>query len=198
MQAESQKRSLILASTSPYRKMLLDRLGLPFEVCSPSVDETRVAGESPSRLVERLAAEKAGAVARRFPAAVVIGSDQVAVHDGRVVGKPGSADRARRQLASFSGRRVDFLTAVAVICAELDFHFTAQITTEAVFRELASEEIRRYVDRDQPVDCAGGFKSEEGGTALLRALRADDPTAIVGLPLISVAEALRQVGYEVP
>jgi septum formation protein len=198
MQQQSQKRSLILASSSPYRKMLLVRLGIPFEVFSPAVDETALAGEPPSRLVRRLASAKAQAVAGRFPAAVVIGSDQLAVHDGQVVGKPGTAARARQQLASFSGSRVDFQTAVAVMCAELGFEFTALVTTEAIFRDLSAVEIQRYVARDRPLDCAGGFKSEEAGTTLLRALRSDDPTAIVGLPLISVAEALRQVGYPVP
>jgi len=198
MPPQSQKRSLILASSSPYRKMLLERLGIPFTVRSPAVDETPLPGEAPARLVERLAESKAGAIAQHSPHAVVIGSDQVAVHDGQVVGKPGDALRARRQLASFSGRQVDFLTAVSVQCLELGLRYATCVVTEVLFRDLDAREIERYVARDNPVDCAGGFKSEAAGTALLRAMRSSDPTAIVGLPLISVAEALRQAGYPVP
>jgi septum formation protein len=198
MQTQSQKRSLVLASSSPYRKLLLERLGLPFEVCSPGIDEIPAADETAPQLVTRLADEKVLAVAERFPAAVVIGCDQVAVHRGRVVGKPGTAARARLQLASFSGSQVDFLSALAVRCLESGFHFATTVVTEVVFRKLAEDEIRRYVERDNPVDCAGGFKSEETGTALLRAMRADDPTAIIGLPLIRLAEALREAGYVLP
>jgi len=198
MQPQSQKRSLVLASTSPYRKLLLERLGIPFEVYSPQIDETAQPGETPARLVRRLAAEKAEAVSRRLPAAVVIGSDQLALHDGGVVGKPGTAARARRQLASFSGSRVDFLTAISVRCADSGFRFDNTVTTEVRFRSLSESEIRRYVARDNPVDCAGGFKSEATGTALLQAMRSDDPTAIIGLPLICLAEALRQAGFDLP
>jgi septum formation protein len=198
MPVQTQKRSLILASSSPYRKMLLDRLGIPFAVQSPEVDESRQAGESPERMVERLAAWKASAVAQGSPAAVVIGSDQVALHEGRVVGKPGSTARARQQLSSFSGRQVDFLTAVSVQCLEARLSFAACVVTEVCFRDLSEAEIERYIARDNPVDCAGSFKSEAAGIALLRSMRSSDPTAIVGLPLISVAEALRQAGYAVP
>jgi septum formation protein len=186
MQAQSQKRLLVLGSSSPYRKLLLERLGLPFEVCPPAIDESPAAGES------------AQAIADRFPAAVVIGCDQVAVHRGRLLGKPGTAARARQQLASFSGEQVDFLSAIAVRCRESGFHFATTVVTEVCFRTLTEQEIRRYVERDNPVDCAGGFKSEETGTALLRAMRSDDPTAIIGLPLISLAEALREAGYVLP
>jgi septum formation protein len=189
---------LILASSSPYRKMLLDRLGIPFEVRSPAVDESRQAGESPERMVERLAALKAAAVAQGSPAAVVIGSDQVALYDGQVVGKPGNVARARQQLSSFSGRQVDFLTAVSVQCLEAQLSFAACVLTEVCFRDLSKAEIERYIARDNPVDCAGSFKSEAAGSTLLRSMRSSDPTAIVGLPLISVAEALRQAGYAVP
>ena len=149
-------------------------------------------------MVERLANSKAGVVARRFPAAVVVGSDQVAVHDGQVIGKPGSADRARLQLRSFSGHQVDFLTAVSVQCLELGLRFAACVVTEVCFRTLADDEIERYVARDNPIDCAGSFKSEAAGTTLLSAMRSSDPTAIIGLPLISVAQALRQAGYAMP
>ena len=132
MQAQSQKRSLVLASSSPYRKLLLERLGLPFEVCSPGIDEIPAADETAPQLVTRLADEKALAVAQRFPAAVVIGCDQVAIHRGRVVGKPGTAARARLQLASFSGSQVDFLSALAVRCLESGFHCATTVVTEVV------------------------------------------------------------------
>ena len=198
MPQQSQKRSLILASSSVYRKMLLQRLGIPFAVHSPEIDETSRAEEQPTRLVQRLAAAKADAIASLYPAAVVIGSDQVAVHVSRVLGKPGTLERACQQLASFSGGRVDFHTAVAVRCVELGLKFDTSVPTEACFRDLTEAEIQRYVERDRPVDCAGGFKSEETGMTLLQALRSDDPTAIVGLPLIRVSEALRLAGYELP
>jgi septum formation protein len=198
MQRQSQKRSLVLASSSPYRKALLERFGIPFAVRVPEVDEAPRPGEPPSTLVERLAQAKAGAVAAHAPAAVVIGSDQVAVHDGRVMGKPGDPQRARRQLAAFSGRRVDFLTAFSVQCIELDYQVTVTIPTEVCFRDLSAAEIQRYVARDNPVDCAGAFKSEATGATLLREMRSGDPTAIVGLPLISLAEALRGAGFRIP
>ncbi len=178
--------------------MLLERFGLPFEVCSPAIDEAGLPGEEPAALAARLAGEKADVVARRHPQAVVIGSDQVAVFDGRIIGKPGSMAAARRQLASFSGQQVVFLSAVAVRCAEREFRFDTIVPTEVVFRTLSPAEIRRYVERDKPVDCAGAFKSEQSGTTLLRSMRSDDPTAIIGLPLISVAEALRQAGFALP
>lgn len=189
---------LILASSSPYRKLLLERLGLPFTTVSPQVDESPSAGESPEALVARLATAKAMAVAGSQPAAVVIGSDQVAVYDGGILGKPGSPDRARRQLAAFSGKTVRFLSAVSVRCLETDFRFDRIVATEVAFRELAEAEIARYVERDRPLDCAGGFRSEATGSALLRAMDSSDPTAIIGLPLITVAEALREAGFTVP
>jgi septum formation protein len=198
MSPESQKRKLILASTSPYRRQLLERLGLPFEVVPPEVDETRHPGEAPEALAVRLAREKAHAVARRYPEAIVIGSDQVAVHAGRVVGKPGTAERARRQLAGFSGQRVTFLSAIALDCLGSGFHFAATVGTEAYFRDLSENEIRRYVERDDPTDCAGGIRCEATGSALLTALESSDPTAIIGLPLIAVAEGLRSAGLQVP
>jgi len=198
MLSQSQKRSLILASSSPYRKWLLERLGIPFDVHSPAIEEDRQPGETPGRMVERLAESKAAIVAQRYPAAVVIGSDQVAMHGGEVVGKPGNVEGARRQLATFSGRQVDFLTAVSVQCPELALRFSACVVTEVCFRDLTADEIERYVARDNPIDCAGSFKSEAAGTALLRSMRSSDPTAIVGLPLISVAQALREAGYNVP
>jgi septum formation protein len=189
---------LILASSSPYRKELLARFGIPFETRSPAIDESARPTESPAALATRLAREKAEALSREFPGSVVIGSDQVAVHRGRVVGKPGSAERAWRQLEAFSGESVEFLTAVCVRCLESGFCREETVGTEVLFRQLTPAEIRRYVERDQPTDCAGSFKSEAAGPSLLRAMHSSDPTAIVGLPLIAVAAALREAGFDLP
>lgn len=178
--------------------MLLDRLGIPFEASAPATDESPRPGEGPARLVARLAREKAAELSGRFPQAVVIGSDQVATHRGRIVGKPGAAEQACRQLESFSGDSVEFLTAVSIQCRETGLCHEATIATEVVFRTLSRDEIRRYVDFEQPLDCAGSFKSESAGPMLLRAMRSSDPTAIIGLPLISVAAALRQAGFALP
>lgn len=195
---QSPVRKLILASSSPYRKMLLERLGLPFETNSPDVDESRTENESPERMVARLADDKARVVASRSPAALVIGSDQVATFDGRIVGKPGTAGKATAQLRAFSGRTVTFLTAVSVICAETGFRYRDTVETRARFRELDEAEIRRYIDTDRPLDCAGSFKSEAAGITLLESLSSPDPTAIVGLPLIAVSAALRRAGLDLP
>lgn len=177
---------------------MLERLGLAFEVFAPAIDETPVNGEPATDLVARLAAAKAGAVAERFPEAVVIGSDQVAVCADRIVGKPGSADKALRQLRRFSGRDVRFITAVCVLCSETGFDYRQAVFTDVCFRHLEDGEIERYVKTDQPLNCAGSFKSESLGISLLSAMRSDDPTAIVGLPLVCISEALRQAGYDVP
>ena len=198
MQQQSHKRILILASTSSYRKLLLERLGLPFRVHAPRVDETPCASEAADHLVARLAHDKAHAIAQQFPAAIVIGSDQLAVCGNRIVGKPGSVENATRQLREFSGQLIQFLTAVAVICEESGFEFRQTVVTEISFRDLSDAEILRYVEKDVPLDCAGSFKSESGGISLMNAMRSDDPTAIVGLPLICISKALRQAGYKVP
>ncbi len=198
MHQQSHNRSLILASSSPYRKILLERLGLPFEVFSPDVDESLLEGEEPDALVARLAGDKSGAAARRFPSAVVVGSDQIAIFKSTIIGKPGNAANARKQLSVLSGRNVCFLSAVSVRCKETGFLFERTIPTNVRFRKLSVDEIERYVARDNPVDCAGGFKSEETGTSLLLAMESRDPTAIIGLPLIAVSEALRKAGFQVP
>ena len=198
MHQQSHKRNLILASSSSYRKLLLERLGIPFDVCVPDVDETAREKEDAARLVCRLAESKARAVADRYPSAVVIGSDQVAACDGAIVGKPGNANRAIGQLQQFSGRTVHFLTAVYILDQNMSFEFKRTVITYVCFRNLALDEIRRYVALDQPYDCAGSFKSESAGISLLSAMSSEDPTAIVGLPLIAVSDALRQAGYAVP
>lgn len=198
MPEQSSTYALILASSSPYRRDLLERLGLPFTVESPEIDESPRPGESPESLVARLAREKAQAVGARHSAAYVIGSDQLAVCGTDIIGKPGTREAAMKQLASFSGREVVFHTAVAVCHGNAAPAFERTVDTVMRFRDLAAEEIRRYVERENPVDCAGSFKSESGGISLFHSMTSDDPTAIVGLPLIAVSEALRQAGFKVP
>lgn len=198
MRPQSPVRKLILASSSPYRKSLLERLRLPFETAAPAIDESPQPGESAQAMVARLAAGKAAVIATQNPAAVVIGSDQVAVYRARIVGKPGTAERARAQLTEFSGQSVEFLTAVSVQCAETGLRYDRTVGTEVTFRSLSQDEIHRYVELDRPLDCAGAFRAEAAGSTLFRCLRSDDPTAIVGLPLIAVSAALREAGFAVP
>ncbi len=187
---------LILASTSIYRRELLSRLRLPFEVHAPDVDETPLPGEAPATLAQRLALAKAHTVARLHPNAVVIGSDQVADLDGQPIGKPGTHERAVAQLRSMSGRSVVFQTAVAVVCARSSYAGTALAPVKVRFRELSAEEIELYLRTEQPYDCAGSAKSETLGIALLDAIESDDPTALVGLPLIRTCALLRAAGID--
>lgn len=188
---------LVLASTSRYRAQLLERLRLPFETARPEVDETPHAAEPPATLALRLATAKADAVARLRPQAVVIGSDQVASCDGRLLGKPGSRDAAIAQLQGMSGREVMFLTAVAVSCPGAAAG-QALDTTLVRFRPLSDDAIARYVDAEQPWDCAGSFRCEGLGIALFDAIESHDPTALVGLPLIATARLLRAAGFVLP
>ncbi len=186
--------NLILASGSPYRKELLARLRLPFTVQAPNVDESPWAEESPSALARRLARAKADAVAAGSPRSIVLGSDQVATLDGKMpIGKPGSLENARRQLRAASGRTMYFHTAFALLSPD---HPAIEdcVAVAVEFRALDDAEIDRYLDLEQPLDCAGSAKCEGLGIALLRSIRTDDPTALIGLPMILVAEALRQVG----
>lgn len=191
-------RTLILGSTSRYRRELLGRLGLPFEVVAPEVDETPRPGESPPELARRLALAKAHAVARTRPDCIVIGSDQVADLDGEPLGKPGDHARATAQLRRMRGHQVVFQTAIAVVCAETGFeqHDLAPVTVS--FRPLGDDEIEAYLRAEQPYDCAGSAKSEGLGIALLDAIHSDDPTALVGLPLIRTCRLLRAAGLRVP
>ena len=189
---------IILASTSPYRKMLLERFGFAFDTIAPETDETPLPGESPEQLVRRLSFGKAAAVSDRFPGALVIGSDQVAECDGRIAGKPGGTERAVEQLLSFSGRTVRFMSAFCVLRAEPEFRQEGVSVTEVCFRGLDEAEIRRYIERDKPFDCAGSFRSEAGGSTLLSYMKSDDPTSIMGLPLIRIAECLRAAGLSLP
>ncbi len=187
---------LILASTSRYRRELLARLRLPFEVCAPEVDEARLPGEAPARMAERLALAKARAVAACHPEAIVIGSDQIADLGGEPIGKPGSHERARAQLRAMSGRAVVFQTAVAVICEARGHAASALVPVRVRFRTLGDVEIERYLLAEQPYDCAGSAKVETLGIALLDAVESDDPTALVGLPLIKTCALLRAVGID--
>jgi septum formation protein len=190
------QRPLILASTSRYRRELLARLLLPFEVHPPDVDETPLPDESPSALAERLAVEKAVAVARRFPEAVVIGSDQVADLSGEPLGKPGDHARATAQLRRMRGQTLVFQTAVAVVCRATGFSQCELAPVRVVFRNLSDAAIERYLLAEQPYDCAGSAKSEGLGIALLDTIDSDDPTALVGLPLIRTANMLRAAGID--
>ena len=191
------ERTLVLGSTSRYRRELLQRLGLAFEVAAPDVDETALAGESPRSLAIRLALAKARAVAARFPKAVVIGSDQVADLAGIALGKPGSHERAVAQLRQMRGASVVFPTAVAVVCNDSGFEQVELAPVRVQFRDLSDGEIETYLHAEQPYDCAGSAKSEGLGIALLDAIDSDDPTALIGLPLIRTCRMLRAAGIEV-
>ena len=194
----SPARRLVLGSTSRYRRELMQRLCIPFDVAAPDVDETPQDGESPHDLACRLALAKARAVAALHPDAVVIGSDQVADLDGEPLGKPGTHERAVAQLRRMRGRTVVFQTAVAVVCQDTGFAQTDLAAVRVVFRNLSDAEIETYLRTEQPYDCAGSAKSEGLGIALLESIDNDDPTALVGLPLIRTCRMLRAAGLVVP
>lgn len=191
-------KALILASTSRYRRALLERLGLPFECVAPQVLEARHPGEAPTDMAARLARLKAESVARLHPDAVVIGSDQVALRGSEVLGKPGTAERCREQLRESSGRDVVFLTAIHVIDGHSGRAESHVDRTTVLFRDLTVAEIDRYIARDEPLDCAGGFKAESLGIALFEKIDSSDPTGLTGLPLAWLCGALRRAGFEVP
>lgn len=192
------RRTLILGSTSPYRRELLGRLRLDFEVMAPHVDETPRPGEAPAALARRLALAKAHAVAAQLPQAVVIGSDQVADLAGEPLGKPGTHERATEQLRRMRGHSVVFQTAVAVVCRETGFEQVDLAPVRVDFRALTDAEIETYLRAEQPYDCAGSARSEGLGIALLEAIHSDDPSALVGLPLIRTCRMLRAAGLQVP
>ena len=193
---EPTTRKLILGSTSAYRKDLLKRLRIPFDVVAPEIDETPHPGEAPALLAVRLALAKAQAVARFYPSAIVIGSDQVADLNGEPLGKPGDHARATAQLRRMRGQTVVFQTAVAVVCLEAGFVQQSLAPVRVVFRQLSDAEIESYLRLEQPYDCAGSAKSEGLGIALLESIDSDDPTALIGLPLIRTASMLRGAGVE--
>ena len=190
------QRALILGSTSRYRRELLQRLRVPFDVVSPDVDETPMANETPQALATRLALVKAKAVAALHPNAVVIGSDQVADLNGEPLGKPGNHERAVRQLQRMRGQTVVFQTAVSVVCQASSFAQTELAQIKVRFRDLSDAEIDAYLRAEEPYDCAGSAKSEGLGIALLDAIDNDDPTALIGLPMIRTARLLRAAGVD--
>ena len=187
---------LILASTSRYRCELLERLRLSFDVVSPEVDEAALPGEAPAALAQRLALAKARAVAQRHPGAVVIGSDQVADLHGEAIGKPGTHERAVAQLRRMRGQDVVFQTAVAVVCAATGYSESALVPVTVRLRRLTDAEIEHYLRTEQPYDCAGSAKAETLGIALLDAIESNDPTALIGLPLIKTCALLREAGLD--
>ena len=191
-------RPLILASTSRYRAALLGRFGLAFNTASPAVDEAEQADESPRDRAFRLSEAKAEAVAAQYPDAVIIGGDQVAALGTRVLRKPGNANTCREQLRLLSGNTAEFHTACTVRCMSAALKLTHVDTTTVRLRTLADAEIDRYIEREQPFDCAGGFKAEALGITLFERIDTEDPTAIIGMPLIWLAGALRAVGFAIP
>jgi len=195
--SDSTQRQLLLGSTSPYRRELLARLRIPFEVAAPEVDETAYPSETPKQLACRLAMAKARAVAARFPSHVVIGSDQVADLDGLALGKPGDHARAVLQLQQMRGQTVVFQTAVAVVCRDSGFAQMDLAQVQVKFRELSDAQIEAYLLAEMPYDCAGSAKSEGLGIALLERIDNDDPSALVGLPLIRTCRMLEAAGVRV-
>ena len=191
-------KGLILASTSRYRRALLQRLGVPFDCVAPDADETRLPGEPAAEMAARLARVKAEVVAARHPEAIVIGSDQVALRGADLLGKPGSVERCREQLRTSSGQEVVFLTAVHVIDGSAGRAESHVDRTVVKFRDLSDAEIDRYIERDQPLDCAGGFKAEALGIALFDRIESVDPTGLTGLPLSWLCGALRRARVPIP
>ena len=190
-------QKLILASTSPYRRELLNRLGLAFDVANPQTDETPLPGETPESLSLRLSEAKARAVASLYPDALIIGSDQVATVDGKIFGKPGNHQNAVKQLRELSGKTVNFFTGLCLLNAKTGKADVRGIPTLVTFRQLTDSEIENYLLREPAYNCAGSAKSEGLGIALLSSMRGDDPNALVGLPLIALCDMLRRQGMAV-
>jgi len=188
---------IVLASTSVYRRELLSRLGVGFEVESPSTDESHLVGESPTQLVYRLAEAKARSIAPHHPDALIIGSDQVAVLNDTILGKPGNLTANIQQLSAAAGRRVTFLTGLCLLNTETDGADVDVVPFSVLFRKLTPQQISNYVTREKPFDCAGGFKSESLGVVLFERMEGEDPTALVGLPLIRLVTMLARQGMDV-
>ncbi|SDH34867.1 MAF protein [Pseudomonas flavescens] len=190
--------TLVLASSSPYRRELLSRLRQPFQWAAPSIDESRQAGECAEALVRRLAEEKAQALAGRFASHLIIGSDQVAVLDGQILGKPHDYQRAHAQLSAASGRSVSFLTGLALLDSRNGSCQVDCVPYTVHFRTLSAEQIERYLKAEEPYDCAGSFKAEGLGISLFRSTEGDDVNSLIGLPLIRLVEMLDAAGVQVP
>lgn len=188
---------LVLASTSPFRKALLAKLGIPFDVDAPDVDESPLDNETPEQLVERLACAKAVKVADKYPDALVIGSDQVAVVEGQILGKPGDHAKALRQLQQASGKTVTFLTGLCLHNAATGQNQSEVVPFKVVFRNLAAQQIENYLQAEQPYHCAGSFKSEGLGIALFERLEGEDPNTLIGLPLIRLVRMLEKEGVNI-
>ncbi|WP_298608857.1 nucleoside triphosphate pyrophosphatase [uncultured Thiothrix sp.] len=191
-------KTLVLASTSIYRRELLERLQLPFITAAPHIDETRLPNESAYQMVARLAQQKAAAIARQYPDALIIGSDQCAVLGEQILGKPHTHEKAIEQLAASSGRTVEFLTGLCVFDTQTQTSQLDVISFQVEFRALEAFEIENYLRREQPYNCAGSFKSEGLGISLFKRMQGDDPTALIGLPLIRLCTMLREHGYLIP
>lgn len=191
-------KKLLLASSSKYRKSLLEKLHLNFESASPDIDETALEGESPQAYVERLSIEKAKALAEQYPDYLIIGSDQCAVLNGEIIGKPHTVDNAFKQLKKSSGQRVSFLTGLCLYNAREGSYQSLVEPYHVHFRELSDQQLQNYIRLEQPLDCAGSFKSEGLGICLFEKLEGRDPNALVGLPLIALTDLLNQQGVQIP
>ncbi|MDR2452106.1 MAG: Maf family nucleotide pyrophosphatase [Candidatus Accumulibacter sp.] len=191
------RRPLVLASTSPFRRELLGRLGLPFAIADPRADESPLPGEALEDTALRLSEAKARAVAPRFPEALIVGSDQIAILDGQAYGKPGTHDRAVRQLRAMRGRTVDFFTGLCLLDARNGKARVRGVPTRVTFRSLSDREIESYLIREQPYGCAGAARSEGLGIAIIARLESDDPNALIGLPLIALCDLLEEAGCPV-
>jgi len=190
-------KTLVLGSTSPFRKSILEKLNLPFECAKPNIDETALKGESPQVLVERLAIEKAKAVANQYSNALIVGSDQVAVCDGEILGKPHNFSNGVKQLSKFSNKSVTFLTGLCVYDCITGEHSSLVEPFVVHFNKLSPTEIENYLKAEQPYNCAGSFKSEGLGICLFKKLEGDDPNTLIGLPLIRLVELLKEHGIDV-
>lgn len=189
---------IVLASTSVYRRAVLEKLRLPFAVAAPDIDEARLPGESALAMVQRLSLQKAQAIVSEYPEALIIGSDQCAVLDEEILGKPGDHTNAVMQLSASAGKTVHFLTGLCLYDARSGSYQLDCVPYEVAFRHLTAHEIEAYVQQEQPFNCAGSFKSEGYGISLFKYMRGDDPNALIGLPLIRLAQMLRQHGFAVP
>lgn len=187
---------LILASSSPYRRQLLERLGLPYQAIAADIDESRLPLESPDTLALRLASQKASKIAADHPQAIVIGSDQVCIHGNDTLGKPASVENACQQLLRFSGQRIEFVTSLAVINGPTGTQHTALERYAVIFRELTEREVEHYINKERPLDSAGAFYMEGLGISLFERMEGDDPTTLMGLPLIRLCALLRTAGVD--
>ncbi len=197
MNTNSTAPMLVLGSTSPFRREILQKLGIPFETAAPDIDESHLENETPEQLVARLAEAKAREVAKQFPNALIIGSDQVAVNEGEILGKPHTHERAIKQLQNASGKTVRFLTGLCLYNSTTDHAQREVVPFDVVFRELSLEQIENYLQREQPYKCAGSFKSEALGIALFEKLEGEDPNTLIGLPLIRLVRMLENEGMQV-